>query len=162
LLHLALASGALADASPEALHEAICVFGAATFAAKPKLRSLVELLGLALYYTEAKPSQLPSTPADPRSAAPCILFLGPRQYVPPAGGLPFCVSEREDNVLQAFLGRQAMDLPTLRDDSGEEEAARILAALQNKYDGVFSPAIRVPDGKGQGGYAANVKANGDH
>lgn len=70
------------------------------------------------------------------------------------------VSDNEDTVLQAFLGNETLDEPALRKASGLTNpgvAAKILRELATKYDQQFAPAIRLPGGKGKGGYNVRIR-----
>src|SRR5262249_52134326 len=82
-----------------------------------------------------------------------INYFGNRQYASSGCTSPQTLTEREDSVLQAFLGRTSMDLATLKELSGEQEAARILKRLTRNYGGAFAPSIRLPGRKGKGGYS---------
>ena len=72
---------------------------------------------------------------------------------------PYRVSEREDWVLQSFIGIAALSLKELERKSGAGNPHEVLKGLAdpNKYDGRFTPAIRRPGGKGGGGYAVSIK-----
>jgi hypothetical protein len=86
---------------------------------------------------------------------PGMWYRGNRVYQV-AGCEPVAVTTQEDTVLQAFLETPAMDDETLVDRSGYGHAAKILRGLAAKYAG-FDKAIRLPGGKGQGGYYIDLK-----
>jgi hypothetical protein len=102
---------------------------------------------------------LESPPAPPAAARPAdtILSLGDRQYQVEGHSLIVCVTDTEENVLQALAKYPAMDEPALRKRTNMENAAKILRDLRKKYGGLFADAIKVPGGKGRGGYSAVVK-----
>ena len=60
------------------------------------------------------------------------------------GKLPLPVTEKEDDVLQAFIGLQAMKEKTLIDRTGDGDpnAARTFRNLRKKYNGYFADALR--------------------
>jgi hypothetical protein len=64
----------------------------------------------------------------------------------------FAVTDPEDAVLQPFLGKPAMDLGTLKHESGDANPPRVLKRLQEKYGGQLAPYIHFPGGKSKGGY----------
>jgi hypothetical protein len=88
---------------------------------------------------------------------PVIVRLWEGVYLPPGGGFSVAVDDAEDDVLTAFIERPAMRLPALVDATGHEHAHKILARLTWKYDGRFAPAIRLPGGKGRGGYSVLIR-----
>jgi hypothetical protein len=84
----------------------------------------------------------------------CIVSLGDRAYQIGSHS-PQLVSEREENVLVAFLDtKRPLDLNQLSKATGldPEMAGRVIRRLCEKYQGMFQPAIRRPGKKGQGGY----------
>jgi hypothetical protein len=91
-----------------------------------------------------------------RETPPVITRVADGCYLPPGGDFPLAVTDAEDLVLRAFLRRPAMELPDLIDQTGMGHAGRVLARLLKKYDGAFAPAIRMPGGRGKGGYAVLV------
>jgi hypothetical protein len=86
-----------------------------------------------------------------------ILRVGPNCWLPPGGRWPLSLTFREDCVLQTFLTRPCLSLPELEKVSGVSHAAKVLTRLAEKYDRAFAPALRLPGGKGRGGYGANVR-----
>jgi hypothetical protein len=105
------------------------------------------------------PADDPATPAGVSAlngATGTIHYRGDRAYS--VGATVVNVSEREDTLLHAFIGRPAMDLPTLATRSGlpGESIPSIVANLRKKYDRLFHSAIRPPGGKSKGGYRADV------
>lgn len=91
------------------------------------------------------------------SPRPTIVSHGDQCYSI-GGGLPYRVEDREHRVLQAFVfGPNAQALPDLKKNSGEERPHEVLRNLGDKYDGAFAPAIRLPGGRGLGGYAVSIR-----
>lgn len=72
-------------------------------------------------------------------------------------GRPVAVSEDEDTVLQAFIGEPAMQTKRLKERSGLDDPAAVIARLRQRYGGTFAEAIACPGGRGGGGYAADVR-----
>lgn len=85
-----------------------------------------------------------------------LLSWGHRQYSTSDAALPVCVTDAEDCVLTAFIGRPAMNREDLARRSGIEHAHRVLRRLLNRQP-EFMPAIRLPGRRGQGGYRALVR-----
>lgn len=101
----------------------------------------------------AKRNAKPITAPD---LTPTIWFHGERQYSID-GNTPYKVSQEHDSILQAFLeSQQAMETRDLEDKSGATNASRAVKSLNNWMGGIFSPAIRIPQGKAMGGYFARV------
>jgi hypothetical protein len=99
-----------------------------------------------------------------RTPDTCIVSLGSLAYRI-GDHPPVTVSDREDTLLQAFLDSPTMNKPQLaeRTGLGAEVAVGLLRGLRGtgkrkaKYEGIFAPAIRMPGGKGQGGYHVNIR-----
>jgi hypothetical protein len=97
----------------------------------------------------------------------CILWLGDRRYTV-GNHPPVTVAETEHRVLQAFLGNPpktppvpSMDRKNLWTWSGlpqENAAPTVLRNLCKKHGGIFAPAIRLPGGRGKGGYTVTIRA----
>jgi len=95
-----------------------------------------------------------------------IMFLGEKRYQ--VGDQAHCVTEIEDNVLQAFLMApgHVHSKSTLAKAAGVDEAqgVGILRRLKGtisrppKYGGLFQPYVELPGGKGRGGYKVRIKA----
>jgi hypothetical protein len=66
------------------------------------------------------------------------------------------VTVREDIVLLAFLEKPTMDHKQLVEKAGYPDSPRILDSLRTKYNGIFAEAIRLPGGKGKGGYHVSI------
>jgi hypothetical protein len=96
---------------------------------------------------------------DPAQAGVVIVSLGGHRYRV-AGGPTVLVTHREDTVLEAFIGRENLDKPTLATLSGYdgEMATAVLRSLRGtrrrpaKYGGMFSAAITTPGRRGAGSY----------
>jgi hypothetical protein len=71
---------------------------------------------------------------------------------------PITVTDSEHAILQEFIAVPSMDAEMLQSKAGNDRAPRILRNLTRKYDGAFATAIRLPGGKGKGGYHVSVKA----
>jgi hypothetical protein len=84
-----------------------------------------------------------------------IWSLGECRYQ--VGERKILVSEKEDNVLEAFLEQEVHSTCSLKNASGEDNAARLLRALRTKYQGVFKDVIANPGRKGTGGYVVKVR-----
>jgi hypothetical protein len=89
--------------------------------------------------------------------AGCIIDLGNRIYS--IGGREKQVTQREDDVLQAFTDAPALSQKDLIASAGFDRAPRVLQKLRERYDGMFAPAITLPRRKGAGGYVVNVRAH---
>lgn len=99
---------------------------------------------------------LPSSPSPTQQVF--IIDLGRNVYSTSESHQPVMVTPLEDLVLQAFIKQPAMDSKDLiRFAAGSRTAPRVLAELTTKYGGIFAPAIRLPGGKGRGGYRVNVR-----
>lgn len=85
-----------------------------------------------------------------------ILYYGGMTYGTDRAD-PVSVTERERRVLDAFLGCRSMDLPTLVNDTGCDEAPKVLKALRKKYRGIFASAIRLPGRASAGGYRVTIE-----
>jgi hypothetical protein len=102
----------------------------------------------------------PPPPDDP----PVIISLGARCYRV-GGSPPVYVTEREENILQAFLAQPCYDKPGLARAAAldGETAVGILRAFLGssnrpaKYNGMFAPAIHMPGARGKGSYHVNIK-----
>jgi hypothetical protein len=91
----------------------------------------------------------------PRPQRNVVLSLGARQYR--IGKCrPLAVTPTEDAVLQAFLDSPAMNDPTLKAKTKQDEPGKVLRRLRTKYDGIFAPAIDTPGGNGKGGYHVRI------
>jgi hypothetical protein len=102
--------------------------------------------------------RLRQQPASVHPENNCIVSLGDRCYR--IGELDAkVVTEREENVLQAFLKRSALDQKQLSKASAlePEVAARVLRGLTKKYQGMFAPAITMPRARGKGGYHVRIR-----
>jgi hypothetical protein len=95
-----------------------------------------------------------------------IISLGGCQYA--VAGQTYRVTDAENAVLQAFLpaagaqlgdstGTVALSQGDLIDKTGWNHAPKVLKKLLSKYNRAFAPAIRLPGGKGQGGYTVGIK-----
>jgi hypothetical protein len=91
-----------------------------------------------------------------------IIWHGGQRYGV-AGGDPVSVTDAENCCLRAFLGdppksppMPTMALRELRLRSGIDDASRTLKKLRTKYGGTFAGAIRVPEGRGNGGYFVRI------
>jgi hypothetical protein len=122
----------------------------------PNLHLAVNVLADPCRRCEKAADLLAQVVPDDADSGTGIDYLGDRQYKPSNRTNPQTLTEREDNVLQAFLGHTSMDLATLKELSGEQDAARILKRLTRNYGGAFAPSIRLPGGKGKGGYSVQV------
>lgn len=71
---------------------------------------------------------------------------------------PFKVTDKEDAILQSFIGRPALSGPDLQNRSGYDRGREVLKALQVKYGGLFAEAIKLPGGKTGGGYRVSIRA----
>lgn len=71
---------------------------------------------------------------------------------------PFRLTDPESNVLDAIAVHGAMEKGDLENKSGRPDAVAILKRLREKYAAL---KIRIPGGKGKGGYWANVKGRDD-
>jgi hypothetical protein len=114
----------------------------------PELRGTLE---------QTQESDLPTTKQG--TSQPSIHYLGERNFRVDNGAV-WCVSEREAWLLQAFIGKPALDVPQLATISGLD-AIVIPTVVRNlrsktKYGGAFRDALIPPGGKGRGGYRANV------
>lgn len=69
---------------------------------------------------------------------------------------PISVTDSEHAVLQEFLKGESLSSRQLIDNSGNDRATRILAALTTKYDGAFFAAIDLPGKRGNGGYFVRI------
>jgi hypothetical protein len=98
--------------------------------------------------------QFSSHLADVKSFEVEIMYLGKRTYKV-AGHDSVIVNESSDTVLQAFLEENNMDYPRLIEKAGFDKAPRILSELPKKFP-QFAPAIRLPKGKGKGGYHVKI------
>jgi hypothetical protein len=86
-----------------------------------------------------------------------IIALGNNQYQI-NGSDPFCVNDREDFLLQAFLKQASMSQQVLSEKTKISDAPRVFASLMKKCDGILAPAMRSPNGKkDQGGYFVRIK-----
>src|SRR5262249_41102139 len=92
-----------------------------------------------------------------KSPAGCIVSLGDRKYQI-AGHPAVVVTEREENVLAAFLKKSVMDSRELGKATGLEPriGVQIMRRLTKKYGEQFKPAIFFPLKKGSGGYRITV------
>lgn len=90
------------------------------------------------------------------SARPTIYFLGAGVYRVGDGDAK-AVSDRDDSLLQAFIGREVMNTKTLARRAGlkEDIIPSMIAKLRTKQNGRFEEAIR-PASKEKCGYAATV------
>jgi hypothetical protein len=70
---------------------------------------------------------------------------------------PRIVADDEDTVLRAFLRQPAMTSKTLEDRTELVSPAKLLRALTTRYDARFAPAIKLPGGKGKGGYFVRIR-----
>jgi hypothetical protein len=86
---------------------------------------------------------------------PVIWSIADRCYRVGAG-LPVVVSTDEDEVLQAFVGRPAMDGKQLVRESRVQRAQRVLTALAAGHGGAFRGAIDLARHRG-GTYRADVR-----
>jgi hypothetical protein len=84
-----------------------------------------------------------------------IWHLGGERFA--AGAWEGELTEKESNVLQAFIGCPSRSTGTLKSRSGEDNPARVLRDLRAKYDGCFAPAVHLPGQKGKGGYRVRVE-----
>jgi hypothetical protein len=91
----------------------------------------------------------------PQGKTSIIESFGARLYVV-GNSRKILVSETEDNVLQAFAEQELMDTGQLREKSGQDDAVALLRGLKRRYSKAFDTAIRMPGGKGKGGYFAKV------
>jgi hypothetical protein len=91
---------------------------------------------------------------DDDAPRPAMLRIGECLYRL-EGGEPVTVSKAEDKTLRSFLGKPAMSDAELNQAAGYN-AARVLRALVARGHPLAS-AIRVPEGKGLGGYHVNVR-----
>lgn len=95
--------------------------------------------------------------AEPRTQVEAwLVSWGNRQYSTADSNTPVCVTDTEDYVLTAFVGRPAMSHADMARVSGVEHAHRVLQELARKYP-EFAPAIRPPRGRGRGGYRVLVR-----
>lgn len=92
---------------------------------------------------------------SPSSDRPTIIHLGQKLYKI-SRSEPIVVTDVEDAVLQAFIKNPGMDNAQLVEKSGYPNAANILRAFVKKHNGIFAPAIRLPGGKGKGGYSVAI------
>jgi hypothetical protein len=119
-------------------------------------RSLDAELKLEYVKAKEKITAPPAVPAWAKAGAP-IYVVGERAYSI-GGSAPMIVTDREDTVLQSFIGNPAMDLPALANKSGlpAHSIPAIVGQLRKKYDGRFRTALSPPGRKGRGGYKATV------
>jgi hypothetical protein len=99
---------------------------------------------------------LPEAPAPPEPAI--IIGLGNRRYKI-GKHLTVTVTPIEDYVLCALAEHGSLDSAALDTASGVSDARKILVALKKKYDGIFTEAIRMPGGRGQGGYRVSIQTS---
>jgi hypothetical protein len=95
------------------------------------------------------------SPPTPRPQRIFVVSLGARQYRI-GKTRPLAVTPTEDAVLQAFLDTPAMNDPTLKAKTKQDDPGKVLRRLQTKYDGIFAPAIDTPGGKVKGGYHVRI------
>jgi hypothetical protein len=110
---------------------------------------------------EAASASLESVVRDAESAddgeLPTIWFHAERQYSIDRK-TPFVVSDELDSILQAFLESQgAMETSDIEDKAGVTNVSRAMRDLAEWNESVFKQAIRIPSGKGKGGYFVRVK-----
>jgi len=97
-----------------------------------------------------------TSPLRQQAESVTIRALGNKLYQV-SGHEPRQVSDRENNVLQAFVRQPVMDQSTLVRVSGEDNAAKMLRNLRRKHDGMWAEAIHLPGRKGRGGYRVHVE-----
>lgn len=100
---------------------------------------------------------VPITPTGVTSsdAAMTISYHGLQGYS--TNGAPVSVTEEEHKVLQAFvLNQTSMTRSELEAAANITNAPRVLTQLEERYGGIFAPAIRRPGRKGKGGYYVRV------
>ena len=66
------------------------------------------------------------------------------------------LDQSEAAVLSDLVKMQSANLPDLKLATGNDYPARVLKTLRKKYNGVLSPFIRLPGGKGRGGYSTTI------
>jgi hypothetical protein len=113
-------------------------------AARPRFRAACEAL-------EAEVRQHEPTPGKKKTGATRI---GPRQYR--AEGEQFCLTAREDAVIEALMASGPMDGGTLTDRSGWKDAPRVLRNIVQKYP-LLRPYMRFPGKRGGGGYSTTIQ-----
>jgi hypothetical protein len=92
--------------------------------------------------------------ADARGTAPpTICSHGARVYSLGPEGPKRTVTVDQDEVLQAFLRQQSMDLPTLIKETGNARPDRIIKRLARQFPG----AVIRPEAKDCGGYRVHIK-----
>ncbi len=97
------------------------------------------------------------TIADEQSANTAIYFHEAKKYSLD-GKKSLCVPEELDNILQTFLEYPtAMETKELTDRSGVSNVSRAVKKLAEWNNGVFAPAVSMPEKKGKGGYFIRVK-----
>jgi hypothetical protein len=96
------------------------------------------------------------TVVQPQRPRPTILYLGEKAYsIGDSGAIT--VTDSEHAILQEFIAVPGMDTESLQTKSGNDRAPRILRGLATKYGSAFAPAIRLPGGKGKGGYHVSIQ-----
>lgn len=92
---------------------------------------------------------------SPARVVDAILFHGDGCYSIGTGE-PFTVSEKMDNVLQAFLEQPAYSTEGLKAASGVDRAPACLRDIPQKHP-ALAPYITLPGGKSKAGYAVKIK-----
>ncbi len=85
-----------------------------------------------------------------------IRYLGEKAYSI-GSSAPITVTYPEHAILQEFIATPSLDTEQLQTKAGNERAPRILGQLTKKYNAIFAPAIRLPGGKGKGGYHVSIQ-----
>jgi serine/threonine protein kinase len=120
-----------------------------------ELERALMLTGLPPARTASPVEEVPSASEQDKSTT--IVYLKEKAYSIGSSD-PITVTDSEHAILQEFIAVPSMDDELLKSKAGNDRAPRILRDLKGKYGGAFATAIRLPGGKGKGGYHVSIQA----
>ncbi|MFQ5732840.1 MAG: hypothetical protein ACE5KM_12910 [Planctomycetaceae bacterium] len=98
----------------------------------------------------------PTSQVDDDADVATVVFHGNHCYSV-GDGEPLRLDDNDSYVLQSFLDAPAQNKAEIEKKAGVPRPHEILKRLTTKYNGVFRTAIRLPGGKGKGGYRVTIR-----